>query len=184
MKLDEWLTTVPIQQTPKGARLELRLYVYPDGHGNFCVEDEKGRLSGKPQPVNNPAEAQRGPGEDLESGHGRHGWVVPDRSKKDAGRAAWRPCRLRSGPAARHGGAPRPLPARSPERMSQVFADEIVPATESLMARGVHLYDSRPDKKWSLTDCISFVVMQDRAITSALTGDHHFEQAGFTALLK
>lgn len=58
MKLDEWLTTVPIQQTPKGARLELRLYVYPDGHGNFCVEDEKGRLSGKPQPVNNPAEAR------------------------------------------------------------------------------------------------------------------------------
>jgi hypothetical protein len=57
VKLDEWLTTVPIQQTPQGARLELRLYVYPDGHGDFCVEDGKGRLCGKPQPVNNPAEA-------------------------------------------------------------------------------------------------------------------------------
>jgi predicted nucleic acid-binding protein len=62
--------------------------------------------------------------------------------------------------------------------------NEIVPPTEALMARGVQLYDSRPDKKWSLTDCISFVVMQERGITEALTGDHHFEQAGFTALLK
>jgi predicted nucleic acid-binding protein len=46
------------------------------------------------------------------------------------------------------------------------------------------LYDARPDKKWTLTDCISFVVMQERGITEALTGDQHFEQAGFTALLK
>ena len=35
-----------------------------------------------------------------------------------------------------------------------------------------------------LTDCISFVVMQERGIAEALTGDHHFEQAGFAALLK
>jgi predicted nucleic acid-binding protein len=35
-----------------------------------------------------------------------------------------------------------------------------------------------------LTDCLSFVVMQDEGITQALTGDKHFEQAGFTALLK
>jgi hypothetical protein len=58
MKFDEWLTTIPIQQTPQGARLDLRLYVYPDGHGNFCVEDEQGRSVGNPQPVNNPAEAR------------------------------------------------------------------------------------------------------------------------------
>jgi predicted nucleic acid-binding protein len=62
--------------------------------------------------------------------------------------------------------------------------NELVPPTAELMARGVELYDSRPDKKWSLTDCISFVVMQERGIQEALTGDHHFEQAGFTALLK
>jgi predicted nucleic acid-binding protein len=60
----------------------------------------------------------------------------------------------------------------------------IIPPTEALMARGIELYDSRPDKSWSLTDCISFVVMQDHGITEALTGDHHFEQARFTALLK
>jgi hypothetical protein len=40
MKSDEWLKTIPIQQTPKGARLDLRLYVYPDGHGIVCIEDQ------------------------------------------------------------------------------------------------------------------------------------------------
>jgi hypothetical protein len=48
---------------------------------------------------------------------------------------------------------------------------------------GMELYADRPDKDWSLTDCISFVVMQERGITDALTGDRHFEQAGFRALL-
>ncbi len=44
------------------------------------------------------------------------------------------------------------------------------------------LYDERPDKAWSLTDCISLVVMADEGLTEALTRDHHFEQAGFTAV--
>jgi predicted nucleic acid-binding protein len=60
----------------------------------------------------------------------------------------------------------------------------IVPPSESLFRRGLDLYAARPDKAWSLTDCISFVVMDEHAITEALTGDHHFEQAGFTALLR
>jgi hypothetical protein len=60
----------------------------------------------------------------------------------------------------------------------------IVPPTQTLFDQGVELYAKRPDKDWSLTDCISFVVMRDRGITQALTGDHHFEQAGFMALLK
>jgi uncharacterized protein len=49
---------------------------------------------------------------------------------------------------------------------------------------GVQLFANRPDKDWSLTDCISFVIMHKEGITQALTGDHHFEQAGFQALLK
>lgn len=53
-----------------------------------------------------------------------------------------------------------------------------------LWRRGLGLYAARPDKAWSLTDCISFVVMTDRGLTEALTGDHHFEQAGFRALLR
>ena len=60
----------------------------------------------------------------------------------------------------------------------------IVPPTEELFDRGVALYAERPDKDWSLTDCISFAVMRDMSITEALTGDRHFEQAGFTALLE
>jgi predicted nucleic acid-binding protein len=60
----------------------------------------------------------------------------------------------------------------------------VIPADRSLVQAGFELYASRPDKEWSLTDCISFVVMQREGITEALTGDHHFEQAGFTALLK
>jgi predicted nucleic acid-binding protein len=49
--------------------------------------------------------------------------------------------------------------------------------------RGMQLYGNRYDKLWSLTDCISFSVMTERGITDALTGDQHFVQAGFRALL-
>jgi len=59
----------------------------------------------------------------------------------------------------------------------------IVPATDELFNRGVALYIARPDKQWSLTDCISFTVMQQFDLTEALTGDHHFAQAGFQTLL-
>jgi predicted nucleic acid-binding protein len=53
-----------------------------------------------------------------------------------------------------------------------------------LVLKGLSLHQSRPDKHWSLTDCISFVVMQDRAVQQALAFDYHFEQAGFEALLR
>ena len=42
----------------------------------------------------------------------------------------------------------------------------------------------RLDKEWSITDCASFLVMQERGITEALTSDRHFEQAGYIALLR
>jgi hypothetical protein len=48
----------------------------------------------------------------------------------------------------------------------------------------LELYHQHADKEWTLTDCTSFVVMREREITKALTADHHFEQAGFVALLK
>ena len=59
-----------------------------------------------------------------------------------------------------------------------------VPCEDDLMKAGVDLFGRWPDKEWSITDCISFVVMQREGLTEALTGDHHFEQAGFVALLK
>ena len=61
---------------------------------------------------------------------------------------------------------------------------QIIPPSTELFERGVELYRQRADKDWSLTDCISFVVMADEKISEALTGDQHFEQAGFRALLK
>jgi predicted nucleic acid-binding protein len=61
---------------------------------------------------------------------------------------------------------------------------QIFPADAGLFDEGVQLFANRPDKEWSLTDCISFVVMQKEGVREALTGDQHFEQAGFRALLK
>ena len=60
----------------------------------------------------------------------------------------------------------------------------IIPPEQRWFDEGVELYSSRTDKNWSLTDCISFAVMRDRKIEAALTGDRHFEQAGFRALLR
>jgi predicted nucleic acid-binding protein len=60
---------------------------------------------------------------------------------------------------------------------------EIVPLSQSLYARAFRFYRERLDKEWGLTDCVSFVVMQDLKIAEALTTDEHFQQAGFRALL-
>ena len=60
----------------------------------------------------------------------------------------------------------------------------IVPASAELFRAGLELFARRADKEWSLTDCTSFIVMKQQGLTEALTGDHHFEQAGFTKLLR
>jgi uncharacterized protein len=59
----------------------------------------------------------------------------------------------------------------------------IVRAANGWFERGLRLYEQRPDKDWPLTDCISFAVMAEEELTDVLTGDHHFEQAGFRVLL-
>jgi predicted nucleic acid-binding protein len=61
---------------------------------------------------------------------------------------------------------------------------EICHADEALFDRATGLFASRPDKSWSLTDCISFVLMNERGVRDALTADHHFDQAGFRSLLR
>jgi predicted nucleic acid-binding protein len=61
---------------------------------------------------------------------------------------------------------------------------EVVPLDAALHERAVDLYAERADKGWSLTDCVSFLVMRDKGLTEALTADRHFEQAGFVTLLK
>jgi len=61
---------------------------------------------------------------------------------------------------------------------------EVELQTTSLFQRALSEYVRHTDKKWSLTDCASISVMRSRGLIEALTNDHHFEQAGFTILLK
>jgi len=60
---------------------------------------------------------------------------------------------------------------------------EIVPLSSELYDRALRLFKERSDKEWGMTDCVSFIVMQDPGINYALTTDEHFRQAGFRALL-
>jgi hypothetical protein len=58
----------------------------------------------------------------------------------------------------------------------------VVPANRSRFEQALEFYHLHDDKQWSLTDCLSFVVMRERGLKTALTGDRHFVQAGFTAV--
>lgn len=61
---------------------------------------------------------------------------------------------------------------------------EIVPQTPKQFRAAAERFAARADQSWSLTDCASFLVMEERGITEALAYDRDFEQAGFTALLR
>jgi len=60
---------------------------------------------------------------------------------------------------------------------------EVAPFQPELIDSAVLLYRTRLDKSWSLTDCLSFLVMERRQLTEALTTDRHFEQAGLKAMM-
>lgn len=60
----------------------------------------------------------------------------------------------------------------------------VIPVDTELFRESVAFYRSHTDKAWGLTDCISFVVMQQQGLSAALTSDQHFEQAGFRALMR
>ena len=60
----------------------------------------------------------------------------------------------------------------------------IFPQTRSGFLDDLELYNARPDKGYSLTDCISMRTMRREGITEALTNDRHFEQEGFRALFR
>ena len=59
----------------------------------------------------------------------------------------------------------------------------MVPFQPELIDSAVQLYRTRLDKDWSLTDCLSLVVMERRHLTEALTTDGHFEQAGLKVMM-
>jgi hypothetical protein len=59
----------------------------------------------------------------------------------------------------------------------------VVSVDTTLMTRALDLFERRTDQEWGLTDSISFVVMGDHGLADAATGDRHFQQAGFRALM-
>lgn len=59
----------------------------------------------------------------------------------------------------------------------------IVSASSELYEAGLQLFRQRRDKDWGLTDCTSFVIMNQQNLRCVLTTDEHFRQAGFQALM-
>ena len=59
----------------------------------------------------------------------------------------------------------------------------VFPQSHESFQGGLALYERRPDKKYSLADCITMNVMRREGITDILTNDHHFAQEGFRRLL-
>jgi predicted nucleic acid-binding protein len=81
-------------------------------------------------------------------------------------------------------GAPtRSVAAQGFERIRHDPLIEVVPHGGALSTETLLLFAARSDKDWSLTDCLSFIVMGRKNIREALTADNHFEQAGFRAVL-
>jgi predicted nucleic acid-binding protein len=60
----------------------------------------------------------------------------------------------------------------------------VIPSSTELFQSALRLYVEREDKEWSFTDCSSIRVMREHELRQALTGDHHFEQAGFEIVFK
>ena len=59
---------------------------------------------------------------------------------------------------------------------------QLIQVDDSLFRTGWEYFEQHSDKLYSLTDCISFVVMQQQKIQSALTFDRHFTQANFLTI--
>ena len=79
--------------------------------------------------------------------------------------------------------ATRRATAEGYRRCHQDMQIEVVPFDVDRIAAAAGFYEARSDKDWSLTDCLSFLVMEQRRVSRALTTDHHFRQAGFDPAL-
>jgi len=79
------------------------------------------------------------------------------------------------------------LRAAAHRLVEAIKADPIIkllPQSNQTFSSGVHLYQSRPDKRYSLVDCISMNTCRSEGISEVLTNDHHFEEEGFGILIK
>ena len=81
----------------------------------------------------------------------------------------------------------RPRHRRLTQRLLEALRSDprvtIVNANRHHLDAAIDLYVERDDKDWSLTDCLSFIIMREFGISDAITGDRHFAQAGFNILL-
>jgi len=77
----------------------------------------------------------------------------------------------------------RPLAAATVHDIVEDQNIEIVLHTRDSLLNGLTFYEARPDKGYSLMDCVSMLAMREHGISEVLTHDHHFEQEGFTILL-
>lgn len=79
------------------------------------------------------------------------------------------------------------LRSRAVETVREIFSDpsvRVIPQSHESFLTGFDLYAARPDKGYSLTDCISMQTMWREGLTEVLTSDRHFEQEGFRALFR
>ena len=118
----------------------------------------------------------------------------------DQWRAAAREARRRLGPVAlvttdevlaeflaalsRGGPRVRSAAARTVRAILSGSTVRVIPQSRSSFTRALDRYEARGDKEYSLQDCASMNVMEAESITQILTNDHHFEQEGFTVLMK
>jgi len=83
--------------------------------------------------------------------------------------------------------APESLRREAAESVEGILANpviRVIPQSRESFLTGLQLYRARPDKGYSLVDCISMQAMRKEGLTEVLTNDRHFEQEGFRALFR
>ena len=83
--------------------------------------------------------------------------------------------------------APESIRREAAESVAGILASQVIrviPQSRESFLAGLQLYRARPDKGYSLVDCISMQAMRKEGLTEVLTNDRHFEQEGFRALFR
>ncbi|MFQ6096103.1 MAG: type II toxin-antitoxin system VapC family toxin [Armatimonadota bacterium] len=78
------------------------------------------------------------------------------------------------------------LRVKAAQMVRRILADpnvRVVPQSRDTFLQGLQLYEQRPDKDYSLTDCISMHAMRAQGVNDVLTNDRHFAQEGFRVLI-
>ena len=74
--------------------------------------------------------------------------------------------------------------AEGVERLLTSAVVQVLPQSRASFRAGLQLYRDRPDKGYSLVDCVSMQTMRREGLTEVLTNDRHFEQEGFRAIFR